>query len=409
MTVPAEARRFPWGRDDTGCSILHVDMDAFFAAVEVRARPELAGLPVIVGHRSGRGVVTSATYEARVFGVRSAMPIGQAQRLCPQGIFVEPTRGAYQEASEQVMKVLGDFTPIVEQVSVDEAFLDISGAAKSLGSPRVVATAIRRQMRQELDLVCSVGAAPVTTVAKIASTMSKPDGLLVIGKEEMLIFLHSLPVSRLSGVGQSTECSLRNIGIVTVGDIAMAGHHRLRGVLGKASASRLLQLANGEEVRALQTTRESKSIGSEVTFESDLPSDSDQLVALLRSESAKLARRLRSKSLSATSVAIKVRFSDFTTVSRSITLAAPSHSEQEIWDAAARLWQPFIAQRSHIRLLGVRVEQLQDNRMAGEQLSLADIDQRQSQTDAAKDAVIAKFGPDAIRSASDLRTNPPDR
>ncbi|MEI8082867.1 MAG: DNA polymerase IV, partial [Actinomycetes bacterium] len=215
------------GVDDRGCNILHVDMDAFFAMVELRDRPDLLGHAVIVGRSHGRGVVVSATYEARALGVHSAMPMGVAKRLAPNAVIIDPSRGKYQSASRQVMDVLRDHTPVLEAVSIDEAFLDVTSVIRVLGSPARIATAIREQMSSSLGLPCSVGVAPVTMAAKIASTMAKPDGMLVVPVAQLLPFLHSLPVGKLWGVGQSTQKRLHSVGVVTVGDLAAMPESRL--------------------------------------------------------------------------------------------------------------------------------------------------------------------------------------
>ncbi|MEI6623106.1 MAG: DNA polymerase IV, partial [Actinomycetes bacterium] len=235
--------------NDVGCTILHVDMDAFFAMVEVRDRPELTGRPVIVGRSQGRGVVVSATYEARALGVHSAMPVGVARRLAPHAVFIDPSRGKYLSASRAVMGILREFTPAIEEVSIDEAFLDVSSVGRSVGSPTAIAIAIRERMSSQLGLPCSVGVAPVTMVAKIASTKAKPDGMLVVPYEGMLRFLHALPVGALWGVGESTEKRLHSVGVVTVGDIYKMPEARLARCVGRAAAQRLAGLAAGLEVR----------------------------------------------------------------------------------------------------------------------------------------------------------------
>ena len=244
MTVPTEI-----GPDDTGCHILHVDMDAFYASVEIRDRPELMGKPVIVGSPNGRSVVLSASYEARTFGVRSAMPGAVARRLCPQAIFVPPRRGAYSEVSKQVMAVFRSVTPVVEPLALDEAFLDVSGSLRRLGSPAWIGAAIRRQIEAEQGLTCSVGVAPSKFIAKIASVRCKPDGLLVVPVDGVLEFLHPLPVSALWGVGQRTGETLARLGLRTVGDIAHAPLATLQQHLGAAVGAHLAALAWGRDSR----------------------------------------------------------------------------------------------------------------------------------------------------------------
>jgi DNA polymerase-4 len=235
--------------DDTGGNILHVDMDAFYASVEVRDRPDLAGRPVIVGATGGRGVVLSATYEARTFGVRSAMPVGQARRLCPHAIFVPPRHGLYGAVSKEVMSIFRAVTPEVEPLSLDEAFLDVSGSLRRLGPPAAIGAQIRRQVSQQQRITCSVGIATTKFVAKLASVHCKPDGLLVIPADGVLEFLHPLPVSALWGVGERTGQILARLGLRTVGDIASAPPGALERELGRATAAHLAALAWGRDER----------------------------------------------------------------------------------------------------------------------------------------------------------------
>src|SRR5882757_2625154 len=237
--------------DDTGCHILHADMDAFYASVEIRDRPELAGRPVIVGGTSGRGVVLSASYQARAFGVRSAMPVGRAQRMCPRAVFVAPRHRRYAEVSREVMAVFGTVTPDVEPLALDEAFLDVSGALRRLGPPAVIARHIRAQVAAQQGITCSVGVAPTKFVAKIASARCKPDGLLVVPRAGTLDFLHALPVSALWGVGERTGEHLHRVGLRTIGDVARVSPDRLRRLVGNAAAEHLAALARGHDPRAV--------------------------------------------------------------------------------------------------------------------------------------------------------------
>lgn len=397
-----------WGTDDSGCNILHVDMDAFFASVEVRDRPELRGLPVVVGRGEGRAVVLSATYEARAQGVHSAMPVGMARRACPEAIFVEPTRGKYTAASEAVMTVLRQMTPMVEAVSVDEAFLDVRSVRGAIGSPTEIGVEIRRRMEQELGLTCSVGISSVTMAAKAASTISKPNGLLVIPVEATVRFLHSLHIGQLWGVGEKTEKQLRSLGVVTVGDLAAIPQTRLGHSIGKAASARLLQLANGHEVRPVNQTRVDKSISSEHTFDSDVADDT-VIERALRNQSHELARRLRAADVVAGVVAVKVRYDDFSTVSRSHTLAATTDVAAEIFDAVRPMWASLREDGRPVRLVGVRVERLQDGDQAGRQLTLDDRQEEQAKTEQLAEMVSAKFGKDVVRSARMLKSHDPDR
>src|ERR1700722_13954861 len=267
---PAGPGRAETVGDDSGCTILHVDMDAFYASVEVRDRPELAGRPVIVGGLSGRSVVLSATYEARAFGVRSAMPMSRARRLCPQATVIPPRHGIYSAVSKEVMAIFGTGTPRVQPLSLDEAFLDVSGAARLLGSPVRIGQLIRQQVAEQQHITCSVGIAATKFLAKLASVRCKPDGLLVIPADGALEFLHPLPISALWGVGERTGEMLARLGLRTVGDIASTPLSALEAELGKAAAAHLYALANGRDERAVETSVAEKSVGAEETFDVDI-------------------------------------------------------------------------------------------------------------------------------------------
>lgn len=394
--------------DDTDCNILHVDMDAFFAMVEVRDRPELKGQPVIVGRSHGRGVVVSATYEARARGIHSAMPMGVARRLFPQAVYIDPSRDKYTAASRDVMAILRDFTPMTEVVSVDEAFLDVSRVLRSIGSPASIGARIRERMSAELDLPCSVGIAPVTMVAKIASTAAKPDGLLIVPKVSMLAYLHSLPVGKLWGVGGSTEKRLESVGVLTVGDIASMGEARLAHSVGKAAAARLSQLAAGYELRPVTSNGQERSIGSEVTFDVDV-TDSRVIEHELWAACEGIGGRLRNGALAARQVSIKVRFDDFTTVSRSHTLVQPSDLAAELYAAIGPLWQRLREVERPVRLVGVRVEQISDTDLTGEQLTFDTEHVQRAELAKAMDQVVSKFGSKAAFSARILKGNSKDR
>ena len=266
QSVPKGAdRRFGPEADDSGCHILHVDMDAFYASVELRRRPELRGRPVVVGGTAQRGVVCSATYEARAYGVRSAMPT-EARKLCPQAVFLPPDFPAYTEASRQVMRIFQDVTPLVEPLSLDEAFLDVSGARRLLGRPVELATLIRHRVATELGLTCSVGVAPNKFLAKLGSARAKPDGLVAVPADQVTDFLHPLPVEALWGVGEKAAAQLRRAGVTTVGELARAPLSLLRAVVGQAAATHLHELAHGRDPRPVQPDQPEKSIGAEVTL-----------------------------------------------------------------------------------------------------------------------------------------------
>lgn len=393
----ALARR-DWGSDDGRANILHVDMDAFFAAVELIERPELRGLPVIVGG-AHRGVVLSCTYEARAAGVRSAMPMSRARALCPQAIVIPPSHGRYREVSAQVMRILGDVTPVVEPLSIDEAFLDVSGARRRLGSPTRIGERIRRIIAQELNVVASVGIATTKFVAKLASSHAKPDGLLLIPDAATVPFLHSLPVGALWGVGERTEQILARAGIQNVLELAQFPLASLQRLLGAAAATRLHNLAWGRDPRPVQTVRHEKSIGHEQTFVSDL-TDVEDMTTVLLDFSHRCAARLRAADLVCATVSIKVRFADFTTLSRSHTLDAPTDVAHEIYSTARELLAGMSLPPAGVRLLGVRCEALSDAATTSIQLALDDPGPQRRHAEQAMDRIRARYGSDGVTSGS---------
>nr|WP_042185772.1 DNA polymerase IV [Kibdelosporangium sp. MJ126-NF4]CEL16875.1 DNA polymerase IV [Kibdelosporangium sp. MJ126-NF4]CTQ91896.1 DNA polymerase IV (EC 2.7.7.7) [Kibdelosporangium sp. MJ126-NF4] len=389
--------------DDTGCSILHVDMDAFYASVEIRERPELKDKPVVVGGVGNRGVVSSANYIARKYGVRSAMPTSRARRLCPHAVYVSPTFGLYQEASRGVLGIFRDITPLVEPLSLDEAFLDVSGALRRMGmGPTRIGQLIRQRVEAEHGITCSVGVAPTKFVAKLASGLCKPDGMLVVPKTSVLEFLHPLPVSALWGVGQKTAERLIDVGLERVADVAAAPLPRLRRIIGNALAEHLHPLAHGYDDRAVQPESVDKSVGAEETFEVD-HWDRELLKRELLRLSEKTATALRGRGLRGRTVSIKVRFADFTTISRSRTLLVPTDVTQEIFKVACQL---LVEQTppGAVRLIGVRMEQLTHE--GGEQLLLDAPENGWREADQAADRARAKFGHAAIGPASLLRQAP---
>ncbi|GAA1792403.1 DNA polymerase IV [Planosporangium flavigriseum] len=392
--------------DDTGCPMLHVDMDAFFASVEIRRRPELRGKPVIVGGAGPRGVVSSASYEARAYGVRSAMPGARARRLCPHAVFLPVDGPAIAAASRAVMAIFRDMTPLVEPVSVDEAFLDVSGAGRLLGRPAEIAAAIRRRVLDEQGLTCSVGVAPTKFVAKLASTRAKPDGLAVVPVDRVLDFLHPLPVEALWGVGERSAEVLRRLGLVRVGDLAQAPPGMLRSALGEAAAQHLHELSWGRDPRSVVPEHVEKSIGAETTFDVDV-SDQDVLRRALLALAGKTAGRLRRAGQIGRTVAIKVRLADFRTFSRSRTLPVATDVTREIFETAWALFQA-LGTGERIRLVGVRVEGLSPVDAAPRQLTLGEKDSGWREAERAADAAAARFGAGVVRPASLLggRTEP---
>jgi DNA polymerase-4 len=387
-----------WPSDD-GCVILHVDMDAFYASVAIRDRPELGDRPVVVGGIGPRGVVASANYPARRFGVRSAMPTSTARRLCPRAVFLPPDFAAYREVSQGVMSIFRELTPLVEPLSLDEAFLDVAGALRRTRmSPARLGAEIRRSVLAAHRISCSVGVASTKFLAKLASGMAKPDGMLVVPKDASLDFLHPLPVSALWGVGVRTAEQLSRVGLATVADIAATPLPRLRKIVGVAMAEHLHALANGHDPRAVVPDSHDKSIGAEQTFDVD---HHDRNV--LRRELLRLAERtaasLRSRGLRGRTVSIKVRFADFTTITRARTLPVATDVTQEVYRTTCRLLAEQVPPGA-VRLIGVRVEQLTAVDGGGEQLALDAPEHGWRDVDLAADQARSRFGTSAVRPAS---------
>ena len=384
---------------DQGCRILHVDMDAFYASVELRDRPELRGKPVVVGGLGPRSVVLSATYEARAFGVRSAMPVGRARRLCPQAVFIPPRHGLYGEVSREVMAIFRAVTPEVEPLSLDEAFLDVSGATRRLGTPRQIAELIRQQVREQQAITCSVGVAPVKFVAKIASARCKPDGLLVVQADGLLEFLHPLPVSALWGVGDKAEEVLGRLGLRTVGDIAHVPAATLRRELGVAG-EHLHALAWGRDERLVTPRREEKSVGAEETFPADVD-DPDVVRKELLRLSGRTARALRASGCVARTVTVKLRLANFKTITRSRTLAEPTDVAREIYAAACALYEGSgLDARARLRLVGVRSAGLRPVTGAARQLAFGERPSGWREAEQAVDRIARRFGADTVRPAA---------
>lgn len=387
--------------DDDGCTILHVDMDAFFAAVELLQRPDLRGRPMMVAGDSGRSVVLSATYEARAFGVRSAMPTARALARCPGIVVIPPNHASYREASARLMRLLGRLTPLVEQVSVDEAFLDVSGALRRLGRPGRIAQLIRQQVTDELGLTATVGVADTKFVAKLASSLAKPDGLLIVPRRDVTTFLSPLPVSALWGVGPRTAAALHSGGMSTVGDVADSPVTRLARMVGRAAAQSLHELSHGRDARRVTPDTAEVSVGAEQTFEQDVAGDSAIRRSLLKL-SGTTARRLRGAGRVGRTVVLKVRFDDFTTVTRSESLSVSVDDDRAIYESAVRSWRRLGSGARPVRLLGIRVENLERAGDVEQQLELASDSDRPGWRDAqrAVDALAARFGSAAPQPAT---------
>jgi DNA polymerase-4 len=390
------------GVDDSGCPILHVDMDAFFASVELLDRPELRGRPVIVGSPAGRGVVLSATYEARAFGVHSAMPMSRARRLCPQATIIPPSHGKYSEVSKGVMEIFHTVTPLVEPIASDEAFLDVGGARRRLGAPASVAAMIREQVLDRYGITCSVGVASSKFVAKLASKQCKPDGLLVVPADQVVDFLHPLPVSALWGVGERTEQSLVRLGIRTVGDLARVPSSTLQRELGQAVGAHLAALAWGRDERAVTAHVPDKSIGNEETFAADVD-DPEVIKRELLRLSERVAARMRKAGHVGRTVSVKLRRADFTTINRSRTLREPTDVAQVIYATACELFEAAGLDRVRLRLVGVRMENLRPADEATRQLALGEKETGWREAEQAMDKAIRRFGPDAVLPASLVR------
>jgi DNA polymerase-4 len=382
---------------------MHVDMDAFFVLVELRSRPELRGKPVIVGYPADRSVVLSASYEARKFGVKSAMPMAMAARICPSAVIIEPRHKLYYEVSAQLMAIFGSITDLVEPLSVDEAFLDVGGAIRRLGSPREIGAIIRRRVRDELGITASVGIAASKFVAKIASTRCKPDGLLLIGPDETVAYLHSLPVNALWGVGAKTGEVLARMGIRSVADVAATPPSALKKLLG-ASGEHVYRLSWGIDPRPVTPVRLEKSIGAEETFAVDTADDALLHRELLRL-SHRTAERLRSTGMVARTISLKLRYTDFSTITRSRTVHAPVDSAQLIYAVTVQLLESLGPRAMTVRLVGVRAEQLEDAAQTSLQLSFDRRDDNWRAAEQALDRVAEKFGSKSVLPARLLDPN----
>jgi DNA polymerase-4 len=381
-------------------TILHVDLDAFYASVEVLENPALAGKPVLVGGAGPRGVVAAASYEARRFGVHSAMPMGQARRLCPQAVILPPRFELYGAKSRAVQEIFRAFTPVIEPIALDEAFLDVTGSVRLFGAGTEIGGAIRARVRAETGLTASVGVAPNKLLAKLASDDAKPDGLLVVEPGTELAFLHPHPVRRLWGVGPATMARLERFGVETIGDLAALPELSLIDALGRAHGAHLHALASGRDDRPVEADRETKSIGQEETFPRDV-SDREALRREAMRMAERVGSRLREHGLAGRTVTLKVRFPDFRTITRSATLPEPFSVSAEITRLALALFDK-VDVSGGIRLLGVSVRNLTD--APAHQESLFG-DSGGGETGAAPiqsvvDAVRARFGADALGPAA---------
>lgn len=341
--------------------IVHVDMDAFFASVEQRDNPVYKGKPVIVGSDpkggKGRGVVAACSYEARKFGIHSAMPISIAYKKCPDAVFLPGSMRKYSQVSDKVFAVLEKFTPDIEPISIDEAFMDITGSWHLFGrSPVEVCKKIKEEIKKTTGLTASIGLAPNMMTAKIASDLNKPDGLTVVTEKELLSFLHPLPVEKLWGVGEKTKATFEKLGIKTIGDLAKRVKDELTRLFGE-NGRHVWELANGIDPREVETSDEVKSIGNESTFEEDVR-DKNKVLNELMYLSEKVSRRMRRAGLKGRTVTLKIRFSDFSTFTRALTLGSFTNFVDDIYKISADNLGKFDLDQKAVRLVGVRVTNL---------------------------------------------------
>lgn len=382
-------------------TILHVDLDAFYAAVEQRDDPKLRGRPVLVGGSARRGVVASCSYEARTFGIKSAMPMAEALRRCPHAIVVRHSMDRYALASARFFAILADFSPEVEGLSLDEAFLDCTGSERLLGDGRTIATNIKQRVRDEIGLVASVGVAPIKLAAKIASDICKPDGLRVIAETELIPFLHALPVTRLWGVGEATREALASLGLSTVGDVARYPESALVGRLGAVTGHHLAALARGDDPRPVEPEHEAVSVGHQETFDDDLD-DKGELSVILLDQADRVAARLRDSRLRARAVVLIIKYDDFRQITRRTTLDAATSDGGVLARTAIDLLSkvPVESRKgSRVRLCGISATNLEP-RDAPRQLLFDEAARaRGERLGDTLDKVTAKFGKAAIKRA----------
>lgn len=387
-------------------TILHVDMDAFYASVSIKDDPKLKNKAVVVG-AGIRGVVLSANYEARKFGIRAAMPVGRAQRMAPHAIFIPPDHQRYSEVSNHVMQIFRDVTPHVEPISLDEAFLDVTGAKRLLGDGRKIAKLIRERVEVEQGITCSVGISHNKFIAKLASQHCKPNGMLEISEDRVLTFLHPLPATAIWGVGPKTNEQLEKLGLRTVGEIANTPRSTLIRALGESAGASLHELAWGRDYRDVITDEPEKSISAAETFAKDID-DPEEILREFLKLCEKATLRMRSAGLCAKTISIKVRFADFKTITRSKTLEQSISGTKESFEIAKTLYLALKIDRARIRLVGVSLEGLIPFEDAPQQLLLGQRDIGWKEADSAIDRVKAKFGRGSVRPARLISPNEDD-
>ena len=384
--------------------ILHVDMDAFYASVAELDHPEYKGKALVVGAGT-RGVVLSANYEARKFGIRAAMPVGRAKRMAPHAIFIAPEHHRYSEISARVMAIFHSYTPLVEPISLDEAFLDVTGSQKLFGTGREIATKIRAQVAKEEGITCSVGISQSKFIAKLASQHCKPNGMLEIHPDRVLEFLHPLPVRAIWGVGPKTAESLERLGLHTVSDIAHTPRSTLIRALGDATGESLYELAWGRDYRDVIPDEPEKSIGNEETFSEDLDNPEEILREFLRM-TEKATARLRERSLFAKTISIKIKFADFSSLTRSKTLPIGIDNTHDTYEVVKNLYRALNNEGARIRLVGVSLSQLQE--AAPVQLELGARERGWRDADSAIDRAKARFGRGSVRPGRLIRPSDSD-
>ena len=377
-------------------TILHVDMDAFYASVAEKDNPKLKGKAVVVG-AGRRGVVSSANYEARKFGIRAAMPVYKAKALAPHAIFISPDMARYQEVSSQVMKIFEQVTPLVEPISLDEAFLDVTGSKRLLGSGRQIADLIRKRVVEQEGITCSVGISHNKFIAKIASNHCKPNGVLEIDPDKLLEFLHPLAAKEIWGVGPKTNEQLMKMGLQTIGDIANTPRSTLIRILGQASGSSLYELAWGRDYRDVETEPIEKSISASETYDHHLDSQEEILKEFLRL-TERGVERMRERGYATNTISIKVRFSDFKTITRSKTVDLPITGTQEIFEIVKNLYLALNLDRVLIRLVGISLDSLVADDDV-KQLKLGERSTGWRQADKAIDRIKGRFGAASLRPA----------
>ncbi|OJH39449.1 DNA polymerase IV [Cystobacter ferrugineus] len=379
-------------------AIIHVDMDAFYASVEQRDRPELRGKPIIVGGDARRGVVVAASYEVRRYGVRSALPMARALKMAPHAIVVKPRFSAYSEASEQVFSIFERYTPLIEPLSLDEAFLDVTASVGLFGSPADIARRIRKEIAAETGLPSSAGIAAVKFVAKIASDVAKPNGQREVRAEETVAFLAALPVGRLWGVGPKTEEGLKRAGLETIGDVARRDVAWMEARFGSAGRH-LWELAQGIDPREVVPDREAKSVGAEDTFDEDV-TGLDALSPYIHSQALRVGRRMRRAGVKGRVVQLKVKFADFTLITRRTTLPSPTDDGQAIYRVARELLEKAHEDKP-VRLTGVSMQELggdAEPRQLG-LFSEPEAPKRSDKLNAALDRIAERFGAKAVTTA----------